>query len=87
MDKCFKLEVSYPDSHIEEIEENFGTLEDAVAFGKTILGQIAYTERYHKRSGGGDLFEEAPKPQKPFIVVCEIVEGKRKIAFDSRRSK
>lgn len=86
MDKCFKLEVSYPDSHIEEIEENFGTLEDAVAFGKTILGQIAYTERYHKRRGG-DLFEEAPKPQKPFIVVCEIVEGKRKIAFDSRRNK
>ena len=46
--KAYVLNFSYPDGHIEEIDESFATLESAIRYGDGLLNQVQATERMKK---------------------------------------
>ena len=66
----FELLVSYPDGHIEIIEENFYTLEKADEYGEGMLNQIYATEQFHKGT-------DAPRLRRPYYEVYRIIDGER----------
>ena len=80
----FEVLVSYPDGHIEIIEETFYTLEQAEEYGKNILNQIAATEQFHN---GNDESLEPRRLQKPYFEIYRIVDGKRELVEKQKGSK
>ena len=73
----YKLEFTYPDGHVEEIEETFIGVTQARVYGDSLLVQVANTEQY--RSSRGKTLRQ------PYYCVIENANGERKIVFDSRR--
>ena len=47
----FELMITYPDGHVELIEETFYVLEKAVEYGESMMNQIAATEQFHDNKG------------------------------------
>ena len=81
MDAYYKVSVTYPNGKTEEIEENFKTGQDALGFGKTILGQIPHNQGFHESivdEFGGKHFAE------PYFMIIKIDGKKHKIVYDSR---
>ena len=71
----YYLSFSYPDGHIEEVEETFQSLNDAVNYGMNLLNQVNATEDYKKGS--------KTKGQAHFDVL--LVDGeKRAIVYQSK---
>ena len=64
----YELMISYPDAHVEIIEETFPSVEAAVTYGKSILNQIKATEAYHANKG--DILGEKVH-KKPYFEVSE----------------
>ena len=73
--EVFEVLVSYPDGHIEIIEEQFYTLDSAREYGESMMNQIAATEQFH--SGGDDL--EPRHLQKPYFEIYQKVNGEREL--------
>ena len=81
MDAYYKVNVSFPDGHVEEIEDIFPSLEAAQAYGNNILNQISSTEPYHNSKK--DIFGEKTK-FKPYFEVLVVVDNNSKIVFKSK---
>ncbi len=47
---AYYLSFSYPDGHVEEVEESFSSLDAAVAYGKNLLNQVRATENIRNDS-------------------------------------
>ena len=75
--EVFEILVSYPDGHIEIIEETFYALEKAREYGKSILNQIAATEAFHQGKDDGSL--EPRRLQKPYYEIYQKVDGSRQL--------
>jgi len=75
----YRVDVVFPDGHIEEINNHFTKAADAVEFGNGMLIQISNNERFH----GGDAFEER---HDPYFLVVEMDGKKRRLVYDSRGS-
>ena len=81
----YKVEISFPDGHIQEFEEVFHKKEAAIDFAAGVLAQVSVTERYHHRKNRDDFdFEE---PTKPYFFVYQIEGFERELVFDSRKDK
>lgn len=80
--KSYKLFMHYPDSHSEEIDEVFSSLEAAKAYGKDMLVQIDYTEAFHDTVD--DLISSKAR-KKPFYEIMEIEGGEKKLIFKSKK--
>ena len=80
----FKVVCSYPDGHLEEIEQDFFTLDEAKEYGFGLLAQVAATERYMGKSYIDD-FGEKTDPQEPFFIVIKREGKKNKNVFISLR--
>ena len=70
----FKVTVSYPDAHIEEIDDSFETLAQAKTFGENIIDQIYNTEDLKGTRG----------KNKPYFMVLDASKRPSEIVFDSR---
>ena len=81
MDAYYKVTVTYPNGKSEEIEENFKTGQDALSFGKTILGQIPFNRGFK-----GSLVDEFGDKSyaDPYFMIVKVDGKKRKIVYDSR---
>ena len=76
MEKIYKVVFTYPDGHIEEIEDEFKSGADALECGNCILAQIPNTERYR------NPFDVEKK--EPGFSIVEVVGKKRKIVYNSK---
>ena len=73
----FELLISYPDGHVEIIEEIFYNLEKAKEYGDGMLSQIVATEQFHQGKDDGSL---APRRlHKPYYEIYRVVEGSREL--------
>ena len=73
--EIFELLVSYPDGHIEIIEETFYNLEKAHEYGEGMLNQIAATEQFHQGKDDGSFTPR--RLRKPYYEIYKIVDGDR----------
>ena len=87
MKRYYQVMVSYPDGHIEELEEKYALLEEAKEYGFHLLKQIMPNERFHKSGSSLDDDEFPKKLQKPYFLVTLKEEKDRTIVFDSRHDK
>ena len=68
----YQVVITYPDGHIEEIEDSFSSLEAAREFGDSMIVQVKNTEAYHKTpSKGMASFMVLDVSGKPSVVVFE----------------
>ena len=72
----FKVIVTYPNAEVEELNQEFFTLEEAIFGAKHILGQVQYNAQFHANRGA---------KVKPFAIVKEISGQEAKIVYDSRK--
>lgn len=80
----YKVTISYPDGHLEEIEEDFYNLEKAIDFGEKYISQVYGTESFRGNSlDEGNFFHK----KEPYFFVDSHGEGESKIVFDSRKDK
>ena len=74
----YYVSFSYPDGHIEEIEEAFPSLKDAQEYGLNLLNQVRATELYKKQGSDGE--DSLP----PSFSIREVSGGRSKVVFVSR---
>ena len=71
----FKVTVSYPDGHIEEIDDTFETSLQAKSFGESMMRQIESTEDIKGKRG----------KNRPYFLVLDASKRPAEIIFDSRK--
>ena len=78
----FKVIVTYPNANIEEIEEDFYSLDKAIEYAEHILGEVAYNEPFH-----ADSFDEDGDIVKvdPFAIIEERGNEETQVVYDSRK--
>ena len=86
MSTIYKITISYPDGHIEELSEPASSLSEAKGIGIGYMAQIEGTEAYKGGKSSDDDFGFS-KPKKPYFLIDEVVDGKAKAVYDSRRRK
>ena len=59
---------------IEEVDEDFYSLNKAIESADHLLGQVGYNAQFHK--GGKDT--------QPYAIVKEYADNELKIVYDSR---
>lgn len=70
----FELLISYPDGHVEIIEEVFYNIEKAREYGVSMMNQIKATEQFHIKS---DEFYSTKSLKKPYYEIYKKVNGSR----------
>ena len=78
------LYITYPDGHVEEIEERFSSVEEAKKYAEELLLQVANTERYHYAHGDSKGIQKRGKAS--FIISKKGPSGSQ-IVFDSKKDK
>lgn len=78
----YKVMMSYPDGHVEEIAESFNDLDSAVEYGKSMLAQVRGTERFHLDKG--DVFGEKKAKKKPSFEIVKKTGSMSTIVFSSK---
>ena len=80
----YKITISYPDGHLEELDEEFLSLPKAIDYGEKYLAQVYGTESFR-----GDALDEHNffNKKKPYFFVDSHGEGESKIVFDSRKDR
>lgn len=73
--ESYTISFTYPDGHVEDIEQDFVSTKAAVEYGVNLLNQVRATE-VSKRGSTHDIGE-------PYFVVHKIDENGRKIVFNS----
>ena len=76
MEKTYRVVFTYPDGHVEEIQEHFRSGADALEYGKSMLAQIPNMERYRNPF-------DVEKREASFMVV-EVYNRKQKIVYSSK---
>ena len=74
--ETFELLISYPDGHIEIIEETFYALEKAREYGTSMMNQISATEQFHKHDTDGF---EMRRLKKPYFEIYKVEDGSRSL--------
>ena len=82
MNVYYILSFTYPDGHVEELDERYETLDDAVEFGDNLFNQVMNTERFHRNENVDDFGR--PNEVEPYFIVIKIEDKSRKIVFSSR---
>ena len=82
---AFRVSISYPDGHVEELEDVFNTLEDAKRFGEGYLMQVKATEDLKGKEYDEDGLEK--KRYDAYFMVIESNESGRMIVFESKHKK
>ena len=77
-----RLEMTYPDGHVEEIEQEFSSVEEAKKYGYGLLAQIGQTEKYHYAHGDYKGIQARGKAK--FMVLRKTRDGSE-VAFDSTK--
>ena len=77
----YKVNVTYPNGNVEEIEESFSTLDEAKSFGQNLLNQVGYNTGYKCSV----LDDEEVRHVKPFFIIIEKNNNESKIVFDSNK--
>ena len=72
---AFILSFSYPDGHVEEIDESFANLEAAKEYGHSLFNQVQVTEDMKKQG-------TFSKRGKAFYLIEEVTLDSRKLVFD-----
>ena len=77
----YKVQVTYPNGEMEDLDEDFFTLNKAIESAEHILGEVGYNASFH-----ASFFDEdgESKDVQPFAVVLEISDEGEKIVYDSR---
>ena len=70
----YKVEITYPNGEVEEVNEDFYSLNKAIESATHLLGQVSYNAQFHKGSAKFD----------PFAVVKKYENDEVKIVYDSR---
>ena len=70
----YKVEITYPNGEVEELNEDFYGLEKAKECAEHLLGQVSYNAKFHK----GEANTE------PFALVKAYENNEVKIVYDSR---
>ena len=70
----FKVEITYPNGEVEEIDEDFLSLKKARESAEHLLGQVNYNAQFHKGEASNDSF----------AIVKEYNDKEVKIVYDSR---
>lgn len=73
--KFYKINFSYPDGHVEELEDLFRSLEAAVDYGNSLLNQVRATEITH----GGSTHD----PNNAFFAVYEYDGNNHAVVYRS----
>ena len=81
----FELLVSYPDGHIEIIEETFYNLEKAKEYGESMMNQIAATEQFHNGKDDGSLTPR--RLHKPYFEIYKKADGIRELVAKGEGKK
>lgn len=82
MEKYYKVVFVYPDTHVEEIEEQFKTGTEALEYGNGLITQVKNTEGTFK---GTEVDEFGFKEKiEPYFMILEIKGKKYRLVFDSR---
>ena len=78
----FKVIVTYPNAQMEEIEEDFYTLEKAIEYADHILGQVSYNAQFH-----ADSFDEDGDIVRvnPYAIVEERGNEEIQVVYDTRK--
>ena len=77
----YRVEVTYPNGNIEEIDEDFYTLKSAMEHIEHILGEVSYNKEFHADTFDIDGDEVHVQP---YAIIKEVDENETKIVFDSR---
>lgn len=72
----FELLISYPNGHVEIIEEVFYNIEKAREYGVSMMNQIKATEQFHIKS---DEFYATKSLKKPYYEIYKKVNGSREL--------
>lgn len=82
MEPIYIVEFSFPDGHVQELEQRFKKLEDAIDYAENMVGQVNHTERFR----GGDSFDEGgfSSKRKPFYYVIKVFNNKRTLVYESK---
>ncbi len=80
----YNLDVTFPDGHIEEIEEQFTTIDAAKNYALHLLTQVGATEKYHYAHG--DYKGIQPRGKASYMITEKTSDG-TVIVFDSRKDK
>ena len=73
----YKVEITYPNGEVEEVDEDFYSLNKAKESAEHLLGQVSYNAQFH---AGGNAVEA-------FAVVKAYENEEVKIVFDSRHQQ
>ena len=79
MDRYYKVQISYPNGQVEEVEETFNALDLAIQYGNSLLIQVGPNENFHEG------LDEEEEPQEAYFFVIEVDEEKKDIVYDSRK--
>ena len=77
METYYKVQISYPNGRVEEIDERFSTQSQAIKYGDTLLAQIPSNKNYR------DDFEREVS-YKSYFLVIEYSEQEKKVVFESK---
>ena len=72
--------MTYPDGHIEEVEQDFSSLEEAKKYAYSLLTQIGQTEKYHYAHGDYKGIQACGKAK--FMILRKNMDGTT-VLFDS----
>ena len=69
---------SYPDGHMEEIEQTFNSRGEAIEYGASLLNQVRATEATKKQGLDSEI-------GLAYFLVYEVTDGQRRLIFNSLR--
>lgn len=69
---------SYPDGHMEEIEQAFNSRGEAIEYGASLLNQVRATEATKKQGLDSEI-------GLAYFLVYEVTDGQRRLIFNSLR--
>lgn len=74
--ESYQVSFTYPDGHVEDLDQDFVSVKAAVEYGVNLLNQVRATE-INKVGSKHSV-------SKAYFVVRKIDENGRKIVFNSR---
>ena len=77
MEVYYRVQISYPNGRVEEIDEKFTTQNQAIKYGETMLAQIPSNKNYR------DDFEQEASFKSYFFVI-EYNGEEQKVVFESK---
>ena len=81
---AYRLYITYPDGHVEEIEEEYSKIDQAKNYAIKLLTQVAATEKYHYAHGDWKGIQKRGKAS--YMIVRKTEDGSE-VVFDSKKDQ